>query len=239
HAACSKSRNAAGSKGRSLMGAKLRGRATALKEGRSVASRGHLTRFFLSPTPPTRIFAMTSVASPPTLERIKPAITAAEAAAALGRLYGIEAAAEEIDGELDRNFAMICGDERQFVLKVYHAAAAADVLDFQNRALAHAADRDHELRVPRVLADREGRKTSTLTLGDGSTRFVRVLEWIPGTPMSAHGPHDPTLLSSLGTYLGRLDRALGGFQHQAMRRPILWAISRATEHRAFAADIAD
>ncbi len=176
---------------------------------------------------------------PTTVGPIKPTITPDQAERALETLYGVQGRAEELPGELDRNFLVSDEGGPRYVLKVYHVGANTEVLDFQNHALAHVAQHGQGLTAMSVVRDRHGHETSKLTLPDGTTRWVRLLTWLPGGVMAEHRPYSPRLLYGLGHYLGRLDRALAQVSHPAMQRHLLWAMRRAPEHRDLLAHIAD
>lgn len=158
-------------------------------------------------------------------------LDAKSAAAVLLELHGIAGQASDLVGELDRNFLISIEGAPRYVLKIYHAGADGDVLDFQNRALRHVLARDAELPVPRPIADAKGREISTIVLAAGSPRHVRLLEYLPGRLMGDLRPYSPRLLRSLGVYLARLDRALAGFEHPAMDRQHMWALTSAPRHR--------
>jgi 4-aminobutyrate aminotransferase-like enzyme/Ser/Thr protein kinase RdoA (MazF antagonist) len=175
----------------------------------------------------------TAISSP------RPSIDLSEAARVLDRLYGLHGSLEELPGELDRNFLVTVAPDQRFVLKIYGTAANAEVLDFQNAALAHIALHDQALPVPRVVPDRSGNTTAETGLADGTTRLVRMLTWLPGRTMGGSGPSEPQLLRSLGEFLARLDRALEDFRHAAMERPLLWALTSAPEHRKLLVHIED
>jgi 4-aminobutyrate aminotransferase-like enzyme/Ser/Thr protein kinase RdoA (MazF antagonist) len=166
------------------------------------------------------------------------ALAPADAAAVLRHLYGLGGKAQELAGELDQNFLMTVGD-RGYVLKIYRTDAERDVLDLQDAALRHVLARDGSMAVPRPIADREGATISTITAPDGTIRFVRLLDWLPGTLMGEFRPYSAALLRSLGGFLGRLDRALGDFRHPAEERKHLWAMTSALEHRALLKHIGD
>lgn len=121
----------------------------------------------------------------------RPALDLPEAAIILSRLYGLQGTLEELPGELDRNFLVTVAPERRFVLKIYGTAANAEVLDFQNAALAHIALHDASLPVPRVEKDRDGKAITQAQLADGSRRLVRLLSWLPGKTMGGSAPYEP------------------------------------------------
>lgn len=161
------------------------------------------------------------------------------AEAVLLDLYGIDGRASELVGELDRNFLISIDGAPRYVLKIYHAGADAEALDFQNRALRHILARDQALPVPRPVADTMGREISRAVLADGMSRHVRLLEFLPGRLMGELRPYPPRLLRSLGGYLARLDRALAGFEHPAMNRDHLWAMTSTPRHRELLTHVKD
>src|SRR6185312_13786142 len=67
-----------------------------------------------------------------------------------------------------------------------------------------------------------GEATVLADTPDGPQR-VRMLTWLPGTPLADASPRTAALLWSVGALLGRLDAALAGFAHPAARdRELLW-----------------
>ena len=149
-------------------------------------------------------------------------LSADDAAAVARRLWGLAAAARELPSERDQNFELAT-ERGAFVLKISGAAEREENLDLQNRALSWIAARDPELPVPRVVPAADGRATAS-----SGGRFVRLVTFLPGTPLAETRPRAPGTLEALGRFLGRLDRALEGFAHPAARdRDLLWNPERA------------
>jgi 4-aminobutyrate aminotransferase-like enzyme/Ser/Thr protein kinase RdoA (MazF antagonist) len=167
------------------------------------------------------------------------AFSCEDAGAIARQLYGLAGELRELAGELDQNFLVTGAADKRFVLKIYRAGAEEAVLELQDLALRHLLADDDSIAVPRPVADGEGRSISIARAPDGSTRFVRLLEWLPGRLMGEVRPYGPALLRSLGRFLGRLDRSLVDFQHPAQQRDLLWAISSAPRHRALLEHIAE
>ncbi|MGH6934306.1 MAG: aminotransferase class III-fold pyridoxal phosphate-dependent enzyme [Dongiaceae bacterium] len=168
----------------------------------------------------------------------RPFITTAEAVSLAKQLYGLDGRAEELPGEIDRNFLFHAGSDQKFVLKFHGPQTVPAVLEFQNQALAHLARRDPSLPVPRLIRDRDGHDIAETALADGR-RSVRLLTWLAGRPMGQAGPHEPPLLRSLGAFMARMDRALQDFSHPMMNRPHLWAMTSAPEHKKLLCRIED
>ncbi len=125
--------------------------------------------------------------------------------------FGVTATASPLPGELDRNFRLRAEDGSHFVLKLHAPAADRDALALQDAVLEHLSAR---APAPRLLG-------STVVRVDGEERVARLLSWLEGRPWAEVEP-DPGLMEQLGVLVARTDRALAGFEHPAMRRPLRW-----------------
>jgi 4-aminobutyrate aminotransferase-like enzyme/Ser/Thr protein kinase RdoA (MazF antagonist) len=155
-----------------------------------------------------------------------PRFDAAAAAAIARDLYGLEAAASPLASERDQNFLLESAAGR-FVLKLANAHEGRALLDAQNMAMAHASA--HGALCPRALPTRAGTLIGEVTTGGGTRHYVRLLTWIPGTPLGQVQPHPAPLLDDLGRRLGQLDAALATFDHAAIHRDFHWDLARGFE----------
>jgi Ser/Thr protein kinase RdoA (MazF antagonist) len=70
---------------------------------------------------------------------------------------------------------------------------------------------------------------------DESGFYVRLMTYLPGTPLVEVTPHAPELLVDFGRKLGLLDRALADFDHPAVHRDFHWDLAngnRVIDHHA-------
>jgi len=147
----------------------------------------------------------------------------APAAAHLARdLYGLDSTASPLPSERDQNFLLATPAGERFILKIANAAEAGDMLDAQNAALEHVAAVG---LCPRVLPSTDGRAIAVAPSG----HFVRLLTWMPGTPLGSVDTRTDSLFEELGLKLGRLDEALASFDHPAIHRTFHWDLSRGFE----------
>jgi len=123
-------------------------------------------------------------------------------------LYGLDATAEPLPGELDLNFALTAGGER-YVLKLH---AGAPDLALEDAVLEHLRD---EPAVPRLAGP-----TQTW---NGYT--VRLLSWVDGEPWARRAGE----MASLGATVARVDKALAGFTHPDMHRPHKWNLENVVD----------
>ena len=155
-----------------------------------------------------------------------PHYTADEAAAIAHKLYGIKGRARPLPSERDQNFQIDCGGER-FVLKIANAQEAPDLLDAQNHVLQHITQAGGAVPGAHVLRSVAGETIARTANGDGISHFVRLLSYVPGTPLALVRPHAPELMADLGRFLGELDAALASFRHPALQRVFHWDLAHA------------
>ena len=77
---------------------------------------------------------------------------------------------------------------------------------------------------PRVVVSVDGEQIVPHD-GPSGRYFVRVLGWIPGTPLGAVPHHSAALLEDLGRRVGEIDRALATFDHPAVHRELHWDLA--------------
>lgn len=165
----------------------------------------------------------------------KPAFTPDEAQRLLQRDYDIAGSLKELVSERDQNF-LVDGASGKFVLKIANAVEDEGFLALQNAAMKHVAQADPALGLQRVIASTAGADISHWDHGT-SRHAVRLLTYLPGELYSAAGS-TPALLESLGSFMGRLSRALRGFGHPAAFRPgFLWNLDEAMAVKPWLADI--
>jgi 4-aminobutyrate aminotransferase-like enzyme/Ser/Thr protein kinase RdoA (MazF antagonist) len=186
--------------------------------------------------------------SQPVTVHLAPRFTAPRAVEIAHALYGLEAMAEALPSERDQNFKLVTPGGQAYVLKIANASERREVLDFENRAMAHVARRAPRLGVARVVPTRGGETIGIVTAGaptsaapaapgsptegDGRAHFVRLLTWVAGKPLALVKPHSEALLVNLGRAVGQLDCAFEGFDHPAMHRPFPWDLTRTLETTA-------
>ncbi len=163
----------------------------------------------------------------PSLVSQAPCFSMDRAAVMVRKLYGLEGSLRELPGERDQNFRLTAESGEEYVLKVANAAESGEVLEFQNKALAHLlAKAEGKAVCPRVRPTLQGREIASWEAG-GKSHLVRLLTYLPGRPLALVRPHDRELLTDLGRFFGRLDLLLEDFDHPAVHREFHWDLARA------------
>jgi Ser/Thr protein kinase RdoA (MazF antagonist) len=174
-----------------------------------------------------------------------PRLSAADAGRLARELYGLDASAVPLPSERDQNFLLTVTtsaaagkDEGRYVLKIANATEDRGMLEAQNAAMAHVADR--VALCPHALPARSG---DLIAVVPGGVHFVRLVTYVEGVPLAEVRERTPALFESLGRAVGRLDRALDSFDHPAIHRDFHWDLARADaviqEHLPRVTDHAD
>ena len=122
--------------------------------------------------------------------------------------------------ERDQNFLITNSAGEKFVLKIANALEEPSFLEAQNAVLKHLAKRVSFCQ--RLVLTSSGEEIITVQGSGGASHLVRMVHYIDGVP-SRDQP--PALLRDLGRKLGKLDRALAGFDPPAVHRDFHWDLA--------------
>src|SRR5262249_622487 len=148
-----------------------------------------------------------------------------EEATALARdLYGLDVAASALPSERDQNFLLQDRSGGKYVLKIANALEDRALLDAQQQAMARVAERAP--RGQRIAPTQSGALLSEILSASGMRHFVWMVDWLPGVALGDLKRHSPELLRDLGRRVGRIDRALADFDHQAIHRDFHWDLAK-------------
>jgi 4-aminobutyrate aminotransferase-like enzyme/Ser/Thr protein kinase RdoA (MazF antagonist) len=137
-------------------------------------------------------------------------------------IYGLRATATTLPSERDQNFLLQAESGEKFVLKIANAQEERCLLEAQNLAMAHVARLS---LCPSVEPAKSGDTIAEVVSESGSRHFVRLVTYLPGTPLASIRRHSPELLYDLGQKLGQLDRTLATFDHPAIHRDFHWDLA--------------
>jgi hydroxylysine kinase len=116
------------------------------------------------------------------------------------------------------------------VLKIANPSEDRAVTNLQTEALVRLAAVEPGLPVPRIFPALNGANELDIGFDDGSTRVVRLLSYLAGTPF--HTVESSTALRrDLGQCAARLARGLRDFRHPGASHKLLWDLQHAAELR--------
>jgi 4-aminobutyrate aminotransferase-like enzyme/Ser/Thr protein kinase RdoA (MazF antagonist) len=152
-----------------------------------------------------------------------PSFSLEEATTLARDLYGLDVAASALPSERDQNFLLQDLSGGKYVLKIANALEDRALLDAQQQAMARVAERAP--RGQRIAPTQSGSFLSETRSASGMRHFVWMVDWLPGVALGDLKRHSPELLRDLGRRVGRIDRALADFDHQAIRRDFHWDLA--------------
>ncbi|WP_342642569.1 aminotransferase class III-fold pyridoxal phosphate-dependent enzyme [Rhodoligotrophos ferricapiens] len=158
-----------------------------------------------------------------------PCLDEAEAARLI-RLFPVEGELRPLYSERDQNF-LVTGKAASYVLKIVSSQDDAASIDMQLQALAHIAEADPTLPVPRLQPAGDGDNSVSFTSEAGSAHRAFLLSYLPGIILN-EAPLSSALLHNHGQMVARLGRALAGFFHPAAGRQLLWDLRQLPEFAA-------
>ena len=138
-------------------------------------------------------------------------------------LYSLEASAICLPSERDQNFLLETASGERFVLKMANATEERTMLEAQNRVMDHLSK--HIDLCPEVIPAKNGEEITIAESENGANHFVRLVTYLPGTPLGKVKRRSPALLHDLGTKIGQLDVALQGFDHPTLHRDFHWDLA--------------
>ncbi|WP_029114214.1 aminotransferase [Mycobacterium sp. URHB0044] len=152
-----------------------------------------------------------------------PQVSETQAEYLLLKHYGINARAESLGSQQDKNFLVLDSDDRPFgVLKIANPAFTPVELAAQDAAAETIAEAEPTLRVAAPLPNLDGEKCTTVTgLLDGPAH-VRLLPYLSGGTLVQAGHLSAEVIAGMGGLAGRISRALASFHHDGLDRALQW-----------------
>lgn len=147
-----------------------------------------------------------------------PTFSSAAAEELADRVYGVSGSARSLPSERDQNFHLVADSGAEFVLKIANATETRSLLEAQNLALAHLVGHS----CPQLVLSKDGDSIVETRASDGRVHLVRLVTYLPGTPLGEVQKYSVELLNDLGRTLGRMDHALSSLDHPAFHRDFHW-----------------
>ena len=110
----------------------------------------------------------------------------------------------------------------KFVLKIANTLEERALIEAQNAALAHLA---HLSLCPSVVPTINGAEITEVLAPNGATNQVRLLTYLPGTPLAEIASPVRATIWEIGVRLAQLDKALATFEHPACHRDFHWDLA--------------
>lgn len=140
--------------------------------------------------------------------------------------YGLDGKAEWLWGEKDSNYRLTLADGTEYLLKILNPAENPAMTSMHSQALLHVEAADPGIPIQRIIRTLDGEADFRMTDVEGGTRGVRMVTFAPGVSQKSQ-PHSAIQRHRVGALLGRMQKALQGFTHEAANHRITWDMSHA------------
>lgn len=160
----------------------------------------------------------------PELSKACHPVGAPEAEEIAERLYGVRGLLTRFETEKDDTFLLDCGHRGEFVLKIAHPSERIEELDFQVALMRHIEQSAPALPIPRAIRDTCGAELPLVTTRAGERRVVRLITFLPGTPLDRTTSTAPQR-ERIGEILAKLRHAMADFSHPADGRTVAWDVT--------------
>jgi len=160
--------------------------------------------------------------------RLKPSFSVKEVRAIISREYGLDGVTGELASERDQNFLVQGADGQNYVLKIANPTENQTLLQFENKVLAHLAQNEASLPVPRLVTNVSGQDITKARDENGREYFARVITFLPGKPLARVRNTTQELYRDLGQKLARMDIALDALWDPIAKRDFTWSIYQAS-----------
>ncbi|CAF0984985.1 unnamed protein product [Adineta ricciae] len=150
------------------------------------------------------------------LRHLSPEFSIDEAKKVANEYYKLKEFVSQLPSERDQNFLFQNDDQTKFILKISNIDEDHSVLDMQICAIQRF---NSQLRTVPSL---DGQMIITY-----KNHYIRLVTYIPGTPLARFQPHSRKLLINLGKTLGQLDQSLEKLDHPSMNRDLYWNMNNA------------
>ena len=137
-------------------------------------------------------------------------------------LFNIKGIATQLPGEIDLNFLITVTETEKYVFKVEGADRDLTNLALQNEALRHLTVKDIPVELPKVIANKNGKRITLYTTENEEQVYLRLLTYLEGRLLAKVNPHSTVLLENLGATCGHLCQGLKDFDHVGAHRYFKW-----------------
>jgi 4-aminobutyrate aminotransferase-like enzyme/Ser/Thr protein kinase RdoA (MazF antagonist) len=152
-----------------------------------------------------------------------PHVTEEQAREVLSTHYGIDARAESLGSNQDKNFLVFDSSDCLLgVLKIANPAFTATELAAQDAAAEAIAGAEPTLRVAVPLPNLIGEVSTAVTSLLEGTAHVRLLRFLAGGTLVGTGYLSPRVVAGMGELAGRVSLALADFRHAGLDRALQW-----------------
>ena len=138
--------------------------------------------------------------------------------------YGINGTIKVLEGYDELNFLVNADDQKKYIVKIANASHVFSFVEAQVKILTHLSNTSIANYFQYPILNTDG-AAITYFEKENTSYCIRVLSFLEGTFWYELKNHRPLLFTSLGNFLGSMDKALQNFSDPSMHREYTWDIT--------------
>ncbi len=150
--------------------------------------------------------------------------------------YDLQVKVKSLPGYDEWNYLLTSKEGDRYILKVADSKHAPGLLYAQAAVTTYLVEQGMSGLFSEYLLNREGEAITSVASSNERKYHIRVMKYLPGIFLT-EVPTSPTLLKSLGAFIGKMDKLLKGFDHCGAHRTYEWDIQHVLNMRKYLWDI--
>jgi len=159
------------------------------------------------------------------IEHSAPKFSIKDALSFAQEIFGLGGQITGLPSHLDQNFRLET-DQDIYVLKIVNGASESSYLDLQQSVLSHLQQSESFGNYPVVVPTIAGDSQTVIEGIDGESHQIWMVTWLEGRTLATIRPLMKHLLKDIGRFLGNMDHALEGFDHESAHRDYPWDLRK-------------
>ena len=135
--------------------------------------------------------------------------------------YGINGSIKVLEGYDELNFLVHTHDDKKYIVKIANTSHVFSFVEAQTKILSHLTNSSIANYFQHPLLNING-IAITYFHKEETPYCIRVLSFLAGSFWYEIKNHTPLLFTSLGSFLGSMDKALQNFSDPSMHREYTW-----------------
>lgn len=143
--------------------------------------------------------------------------------------YNLDCEIKSLNGYDEENY-LLTNNDSKFILKVATEEHGFHLLDAQIAVSKHLISKNNAYKIQSYLVNEKSEEITTISK-DNQKCFIRILSFLEGEFWVDKKNKTPELNQDLGSFVGKLDADLKGFNHAATNRYYEWDLKNTLDAR--------
>jgi len=158
---------------------------------------------------------------------INPNFTPAEAEDLLNHKYGKKFKAGILPSYIDQNFKVIDQSGVKYIFKIFNSYEEEAFIDATVKVLNYLTAEGFKGKIPEIIPTADGEDHITIDGTNGYLYKALLLTYLEGNFLGDEKKHSKSLISNIGSFMGKFDSTMSKFSHSGLDRHQIWDLKNA------------